>query len=139
MGRTTTKPVDYEKLIAAIKARGYTNAKKAGPEMGYSDGWLSGPRCNGIISERLMKSLELRFNIKYDEIKPDEPEPIPEPAPQQLTIAPDPQPVTVNVTITPDVISEALVNVMMNQEVRNQLVQIVYYAVNKAIRNNSDH
>lgn len=139
MGRTVTRPVNYAKLCDALKQRGVTSVKNAGPEMGYSEGWCTGPRCNGVISERLIKSLELRFNIKYDEIKPDEPEPIPAPEPQQLTIAPDPQPVTVNVDITPDVISEALVNVMMNQEVRNQLVQIVYYAVNKAIRNNSDH
>lgn len=138
MGRTVTRPVDYEKLGTALKQRGVVNVKQAGPEMGYSEGWATGARCNGLISERLLKSLELRFNIRYDEIKPDEPKPEPVPTPQQLTIAHEPQPVTVNVEITPDVISEALVNTMMNQEVRNQLVQIVYYAVNKAIRNNSD-
>lgn len=139
MGRTVTRPVDYEKLCDALKSRGVTSVKNAGPEMGYSEGWCSGPRCNGTISERLIKSLELRFNIKYDEIKPDEPKPIPEPAPQQLTIAPEPQPITVNVNVTADAIAEALVNVMTNQETRNNLVQIVYYAVNKALRNNSTH
>ena len=139
MGRTTTRQCDYAKLCEALKQRGVVNVKSAGPEMGYSEGWASGPRCNGLISERLLKSLELRFNIRYDDIKPDEPEPETQPVAEQLTIAPETQPVTVNVNITPDVIAEALVNVMTNQEVRNNLVQIVYYAVNKALRNNSNH
>lgn len=132
MGKSLTRPCDYKKLADALKQRGVVNIKNAGIELGYSDGWATGIRANGRISERLLKSIELRYNIKYDEIRPDEPKQ----EPAQLTITPEP--VTVNVEITPDTISEALVNVMMNQEVRNQLVQIVYYAVNKAIRNNHD-
>lgn len=136
MGEMLKRPCDYGKLVAALKEKGLT-PNQAGVRLGYSSGAFTQPRREGVITERLVVGLNY-LGIEYDQIAPD-PEPKPEPAPEQLTLATNPEPVTVNVTITPDVISEALVNTMMNQEVRNQIVQIVYYAVNKAIRNNSEH
>ena len=47
-------------------------------EMGYNDNMIS-HICNANkVSKPAMKMLELRFNITYDDIKPDEPEPEPE-------------------------------------------------------------
>lgn len=129
MGEMFKRPVDYGKLIEALKEKGLT-PQKAGLKLGYSTGAFTQARREGMMTERLIVGLDY-LGISYDKIKPDE---VATAAPKQETA----EPTVVNVTITPEVISEALVNVMMNQEVRNNLIQIVYYAVNKAIRNNNN-
>lgn len=129
MGEMFKRPVDYGKLIEALKEKELT-PQKAGLKLGYSTGAFTQARREGMMTERLIVGLDY-LGISYDKIKPEETETA---TPKQET----PVPTVVNVTITPEVISEALVNVMMNQEVRNNLIQIVYYAVNKAIRNNSN-
>lgn len=139
MGKSNRRPVSREKLLAEFERRDITPNEGAAA-MGYSSGIFAPSHIAGGLTMRILAALRNTHGIQYADIAPDpepvEPEKVEPVEAEQLTITP--APIEVKVEITPAVITEALVDTMMNQEVRNQLVQIVYYAVNKAIRNNSE-
>lgn len=90
---------------------------------------------DGWLENWLIKMLESEKGIdpkKYVIIETSVKEPKEEPkaAPETITVNVD------NVSIDTKAIETALINVLTNEEVRKQITQIIYFAVNKAIRNN---
>lgn len=131
MGTSQQKrPVSYEKLIAEFKRRGLTSGEVADGIAYTRTVFAPG------LTEKVLVALRSVYGIQYEDIAPD-PEPVQaEPVKaEQMTITPEP--VEVKVEITPDTIAEALVIVLTNQAITDQLTRIVYTGVNAAIRKNA--
>ena len=129
------RPVSYEKLIAEFKRRGLTPGEVA-DGIAYTRTVFAPSKVAPGLTEKVLVALRSVYGIQYEDIAPD-PEPVQaEPVKaEQMTITPDP--VEVKVEITPDAIAEALVIVLTNQAITDQLVKIVYTGVNAAIRKNA--
>ena len=72
MGSLKKKPVDYEKLKALFIRRGL-KLESVSIEMGHTGHFLSHSKETGHLSNAALKMLDMMYNVKYDEIKPDEP------------------------------------------------------------------
>lgn len=129
------KPVSYEKLIAEFKRRGLTSGEAA-DGIAYARTVFAPSKVAPGLTEKVLVALRSVYGIQYEDIAPD-PEPVQaEPVKaEQMTITPEP--VEVKVEITPAAIAEALVIVLTNQAITDQLVKIVYTGVNAAIRKNA--
>lgn len=136
MGTSQQKrPVSYEKLIAEFKRRGLTSGEVA-DGIAYTRTVFAPSKVAPGLTEKVLVALRSVYGIQYEDIAPD-PEPVQaEPVKaEQMTITPEP--VEVKVEITPDTIAEALVIVLTNQAITDQLTRIVYTGVNAAIRKNA--
>lgn len=83
MPNKVMRPVDKTKLEKLLLDRGFSMSA-ASVEIGYSSGGFSSLRKRGTLSDTILIGLKHRFNITYDEIKPDEPKD--EPKAEQMTI-----------------------------------------------------
>ena len=70
-------PIDAEKMEAELKKRGLSKAQ-AGVGIGASKGFIGNCTARGAIQKVYLPALEKEYNIRYEDIKPDEPDPEPE-------------------------------------------------------------
>ena len=128
MAALKKSPVDYKKLEAVFSKRGL-NLTKVAIEMGHTKNFLRHPRETGHLSNAALKTLELMYNIRYDDLKPDEPEP------EQTTLEPV-------LESKPDIDYDTLLMTIKNAIMLankntdyNALREMLAYAVETAIRN----
>ena len=128
MAALKKSPVDYKKLEAVFSNRGLDLTKVA-IEIGHTKNFLRHSRGTGHLSNAALKTLELMYNIRYDDLKPDEPEP------EQTTLEPV-------IESKPDIDYDTLLMTIKNAVMLankntdyNALREMLAYAVETAIRN----
>ena len=129
-------PVDREKLERELARTGKSQSEIS-RTMGYSEAAISHAKMAGEMSPSMLNLLEHVIGIKYDDIKPDEPEPL------QLQIEPEPTadnaataPVYVTVQVDAEAVENAIMNILTNDEMRRNMSQIIYWGVKRALRGN---